>query len=57
MKTKESEYLKEPTTGVTYSDFRVEEAFTLEDLAEDKKLTAVERHALLRILSMWRNLD
>jgi hypothetical protein len=55
--TKREKYLQLPTTGVTYGDVRVEDILILEDLAETKKLTDVQRHAILRIISMWHNLD
>ena len=50
-------YLQKPTTGVTYNDLGAEDIFILEDLAETKKLTDIQCHALLRIISMWKNLD
>ena len=50
-------YLQLPTTGVTYRDLGAEELFILKDLAKTKKLTNVQRHALLRVISMWCNLD
>ncbi len=50
-------YLQKPTTGVTYSDFGVEDINILEKLAATNKLTDVQRHAVLRAISLWRNLD
>lgn len=50
-------YLQKPTTGVTYRDFCVEDINILEKLAETRKLTDVQRHAVLRAISLWRNLD
>lgn len=55
--TKKEKYLQLPTTGVTYRDLGADEIFVLKDLAKMKKLTDVQRHALLRIISMWCNLD
>lgn len=50
-------YLQKPTTGVTYRDFGVEDINILEGLAKTKKLTDVQRHAILRVISLWHNLD
>lgn len=50
-------YLQKPTTGVTYRDFGADDIFILDDLVKTKKLTNIQRHALLRVISMWHNLD
>lgn len=50
-------YLQKPTTGVTYRDFDVDDIWILEDLSKTKKITDVQRHALLRVISLWHNLD
>lgn len=50
-------YLQKPTTGVTYLDFTVEDVNILEDLSTKENLTDVQRHALLRVISLWKNLD
>ena len=50
-------YLQKPTTGVTYRDFGAEDIDVLEGLAKTQKLTDVQRHAILRAISLWMNLD
>lgn len=50
-------YLQTPTVGVMYGDIGFEDIDILEKLANTKKVTDVQRHALLRIISMWKNLD
>lgn len=54
--TKE-QYLQRPTVGVTYKDFDTKDIQILKRLTVTNKLTEVQRHALLRIISMWNNLD
>lgn len=50
-------YLQKPVTGVTYRDFGFEDIDILEKLATTSKLTDVQRHAVLRAISLWYNLD
>jgi hypothetical protein len=50
-------YLQTPTSGVTYRDVGFEDIDVLEKLIKTNKLTDVQRHALIRIVSMWYNLD
>ena len=50
-------YLKKPTKNVTYLDFGFEDIKILERLAKTKKITEIQRHAILRAISLWRNLD
>ena len=54
--TKEK-YLQRPTCGVTYKDFDTEDIKILKRLIAAGKLTEVQRHAILRAISMWHNLD
>lgn len=50
-------YLQKPTTGVVYSDISFDDIDILQKLVKTNKLTDVQRHAILRMISMWRNLD
>lgn len=50
-------YLKRPTTGVTYKDFDTEDVKILKRLLTTQKLTEIQKHAILRAISMWHNLD
>jgi hypothetical protein len=54
--TKE-DYLKLPTTKVTYKDITVEDIKILKRLIAAKKLTDRQQHALRRIISMFYNLE
>lgn len=49
-------YLQKPTIGVTCRDFGTDDIDILEKLAATNKLTDVQRHAILRAISLWRNL-
>ena len=54
--TKEK-YLQRPTTGVSAREFDTEDIKVLKRLLVTDKLTDVQRHAILRAISMWHNLD
>lgn len=54
--TKE-QYLQRPTSGVRVRDFDFEDIKVLKRMLVTNKLTDVQRHAILRALSMWRNLE
>ena len=54
---KKEKYLQRPTSGVTYRDFDTEDIKILKRLLITKKLTELQRHAILRAISMWNNLD
>lgn len=54
---KKEEYLQRPTKGVTHKDFDTEDVRVLKRLMATKKLTEMQRHALLRVMSMWYNLE
>lgn len=51
------QYLQRPTSGVTASEFDFEDIKVLKRLIATSKLTDVQRHAILRAISMWHNLD
>lgn len=50
-------YLRTPTANITYRDIGFEDIDVLEKLVKTKKLTDTQRHALIRIISMWYSLD
>lgn len=50
-------YLQKPTKFVTCNDFGVEDIVILKKLAKTKKVTEVQRHAILLAISLWKNLD
>ena len=54
---KREEYLKRPTSGVTCRDFDTEDIKVLKRLLATRKLTDMQRNAVLRVISMWHNLD